>query len=185
MVRAYLLAAGVAGLALAPQPPTAGLLAREPVIAGVRAFYGPHAGIESVDARLIGAAQSSIDMAAYVLTDRALVSALGRAAMRGVHVRIYLDGEQIGRSDSPVAEIASAPNVELRFKRRSRELMHLKSFAVDRRILRSGSANFSASGEEWQDNDLIVIESSALAENFEENFERLWRRADNQRFGLR
>lgn len=184
-MRGYLLAAGVAGLALAPQPPANGLLAKEPVPAGVRAFYGPHGGIESVDARLIDAAQNSIDMAAYVLTDRALVSALGRAAMRGVHVRLYLDGDQMGRSDNPVAEIAAAPNIELRLKRRSRDLMHLKSFAVDRRVLRTGSANFSASGEEWQDNDLIIIESRALAENFEENFERLWRRADNQKYGLR
>jgi hypothetical protein len=41
------------------------------------------------------------------------------------------------------------------------------------------------SGEEYQDNDLIVIESAPLAEGFTENFERLWARADNQRIGSR
>ena len=63
--------------------------------------------------------------------------------------------------------------------------MHLKSYVVDRRVLRSGSANFSVSAEDYQDNDLIVIESPDLAKNFEENFERLWSRADNQRIGAR
>ncbi|MFY9627463.1 MAG: phospholipase D-like domain-containing protein [Methylocystis sp.] len=180
-----LFAAAVAGLALTPQPPATGLLSQEPVIAGVRAFYGPSIGIESVDARLIAQAQSSIDMAAYVLTDRAVVSALGRAAMRGVHVRVYLDGEQMAHSESAVSAISATPNVELRQKRRSRDLMHLKSYVVDRRVLRSGSANFSVSAEDYQDNDLIVIESPDLAKNFEENFERLWSRADNQRIGAR
>ena len=177
-----LLAVAVAGLALAPQAPPAGLLAREPAVAGVRTYYAPG---ERVDARLIASAKTSIDMAAYVLTDRALISELGRAAMRGVHVRVYLDGEQIGRSESAALQIAATPNVELRQKRRSRDPMHLKSFVVDHRILRSGSANFSVSGEDYQDNDLIVIESPPLAESFTENFERLWTRADNQRIGAR
>ncbi|MGA8173055.1 MAG: phospholipase D-like domain-containing protein [Methylocystis sp.] len=180
-----LLVAAVAGLALTPQTPSSGLLAREPEIAGVRAYYAPDAGIESVDARLIANAKNSIDMAAYVLTDRTLISELGRAAMRGVHVRVYLDGEQMGRSEGAVAQIAATPNVELREKRRSRDPMHLKSFVVDHRVLRSGSANFSVSGEEYQDNDLIVIESAPLARSFTENFERMWARADNQRIGGR
>ncbi len=180
-----LLAAAVAGLALTPQAPSSGLLAQEPVVAGVRTFYTPHVGIESVDARLIAGAKTSIDMAAYVLTDQALISELGRAAMRGVHVRVYLDAEQMARSEGAVARIAATPNVELRRKRHSRDPMHLKSFVVDRRILRSGSANFSVSGEDYQDNDLIVIESAPLAESFTENFERLWARADNQRIGVR
>jgi phosphatidylserine/phosphatidylglycerophosphate/cardiolipin synthase-like enzyme len=178
-------AAAVAGFALTPPPPASGLLSKEPVIAGVRAFYGPSAGIETVDTRLIDEARTSIDMTAYVLSDRAVVSALGRAAMRGVHVRVYLDGEQMGHSQSAVAAISATPNVELRQKHRSRDLMHLKSFVVDRRILRSGSANFSVSAEEYQDNDLIVIESPDLARSFEENFERLWARGDNQRIGAR
>lgn len=180
-----LFAAAVAAFSLAPDPPPSGLLSREPMIAGVRVFYGPHGGFETVDARLVGSARKSIDMAAYVLTDRALISALGAAAMRGVRVRIYIDGQEGGRAGSAVEAIASTPNVELRRKGRSRDLMHLKSYQVDGRVLRSGSANFSVSGEEYQDNDLIVIDSLAAVESFEEAFERLWLRSDNQRIGAR
>ena len=141
-----LLAAAVAGLALAPQSPPAGLLAQEPVVAGVRTYYAPGAGIESVDARLIASAKTSIDMAAYVLTDRALIFELGRAAMRGVHVRVYLDGEQMGRSESAILQIAATPNVELRQKRRSRDPMHLKSFVVDNQGLAQRLGQFQRVG---------------------------------------
>ncbi|MCC3244077.1 phospholipase D-like domain-containing protein [Methylocystis sp. WRRC1] len=174
----------LAAFLLAPEPQRAGPLSQEPTYAGVRVFYGPGADFESVDARLIGGARHSIDMAAYVLTDRALTSELGRAAMRGVKVRVYLDGEEMGRN-APIETIAGAPNLEVRKKGRSRDLMHLKSYQVDGRVLRSGSANFSVSGEVYQDNDLIVIDSPQAAARFREMFESLWARPDNQRIGMR
>jgi phosphatidylserine/phosphatidylglycerophosphate/cardiolipin synthase-like enzyme len=37
--------------------------------------------------------------------------------------------------------------------------MHLKSYQIDSRVLRTGATNFSASGLKREDNDLIVIES--------------------------
>jgi len=37
--------------------------------------------------------------------------------------------------------------------------MHLKSYCVDGRTLRSGAANFSWSGEDAQDNDLVIVRS--------------------------
>jgi phosphatidylserine/phosphatidylglycerophosphate/cardiolipin synthase-like enzyme len=173
-----------AAILFVPQP-RGGLLAREPFVAGVRVYYGPSDGFESLDDRLIAGAKKRIDMAAYVLTDRGIISALGAAAMRGVRVRLYLDGEERGRAAAALEAIAGAPNVEVRRKGRSRDLMHLKSFQVDGRVLRTGSANFSVSGGEFQDNDLILIESREAVAQFEDVFERLWTRSDNQKIGSR
>ena len=41
--------------------------------------------------------------------------------------------------------------------------MHLKSYQIDGKLLRTGAANFSATGLKRQDNDLIVIESADAA----------------------
>ena len=49
--------------------------------------------------------------------------------------------------------------------------MHLKRYQIDGRLLRSGAANFSASGLKRQDNDLIIIESAGAAAAFKHNFE--------------
>ena len=52
--------------------------------------------------------------------------------------------------------------------------MHLKAYAIDGERLRTGSANFSTSGENAQDNDFIVIRDAAAVAKFEAHFERMW-----------
>ena len=42
------------------------------------------------------------------------------------------------------------------------ELMHLKGYCVDHRLLRTGSANFSRSGETRQDNDLVALRAPSV-----------------------
>lgn len=65
------------------------------------------------------------------------------------------------------------PGIEIRSKHNPGDPMHLKSYQIDGRMLRTGAANFSASGLKRQDNDLIVIESTTAAafkRNFDERF---------------
>ena len=122
---------------------------------------------------LIDTARREIDMAAYVLTDWPIMQALTRAADRGVKVRIYLDSTQLGERElsKPFHDLADTPTVEIRTKRDHGAPMHLKSYQIDGRLLRTGAANFSASGLKRQDNDLIVIESAGAAATFKRVFD--------------
>ena len=135
--------------------------------------YAPGENLEHVDVALIDPAEREIDMAAYVLTDWPILQALTRAADRGVKVRIYLDGTQLAEREPAKVfnDLAETPGVEITIKRKSSDLMHLKSYQIDGRLLRTGAANFSASGLKRQDNDLIVIESPGAAASFKRNFE--------------
>ena len=54
-----------------------------------------------------------------------------------------------------------------RVKRENPTLMRLKSYQSDGRLLRTGAANFSASGLKRQDNDLIVIKDAQAAAKFQ------------------
>jgi phosphatidylserine/phosphatidylglycerophosphate/cardiolipin synthase-like enzyme len=130
--------------------------------------YAPAENLERVDVALIDGAKHEIDMAAYVLTDWPVIQALTRAADRGVKVRIYLDGTQLDEREraKPFQDLAETPTVEIRTKRDHGAPMHLKSYQIDGRLLRTGAANFSASGLKRQDNDLIVIESASAAAAF-------------------
>lgn len=83
-------------------------------------------------------------------------------------------------SEAVIQRLAATPNVEVRIKH-SRVLMHLKSYAVDGRTLRSGSANFSPSALKRQDNDLLLTRDSATVRRFELDFNQLWERPDNER----
>jgi phosphatidylserine/phosphatidylglycerophosphate/cardiolipin synthase-like enzyme len=135
--------------------------------------YAPAENLEHFDVELIESAQREIDIAAYVLTDWAVIQALTRAADRGVKVRIYLDAGRLRETEGSKAfqALAETPSVEIRAKRESSYLMHLKSYQIDGRIVRTGAANFSVSGLKREDDDLTVIESAAAAMAFKRNFD--------------
>jgi phosphatidylserine/phosphatidylglycerophosphate/cardiolipin synthase-like enzyme len=127
--------------------------------------YAPEERLDRVDVSLIENAQTSIDIAAYVLSDWAIIDALNDAAARGVKVRVILDP----RGHSDVARIVG---LDIRQKRPG-TLQHLKAFDIDGQILRTGSENFSHSAP-TQDNDLIVIRDQSAASKFEAHFASMW-----------
>jgi phosphatidylserine/phosphatidylglycerophosphate/cardiolipin synthase-like enzyme len=135
--------------------------------------YAPVENLEHIDVALIDRAEREIDMAAYVLTDWPVMQALTRAADRGVHIRIYLDGAQLAEREPAKVfdDLAETPGVEIRIKHNARDPMHLKTYQIDGKLLRTGAANFSASGLKRQDNNLIVIESAGAAASFKRNFD--------------
>ena len=135
--------------------------------------YAPIENLEHVEVALIDRAEREIDMAAYVLTDWPILQALTRAADRGVAIRIYLDGTQLAEREPAkiFRDLAETPGVEIRIKHETSDPMHLKSYQIDGRLLRTGAANFSASGLKRQDNDLIAIESAEAAASFKHNFD--------------
>jgi phosphatidylserine/phosphatidylglycerophosphate/cardiolipin synthase-like enzyme len=138
--------------------------------------YAPTENLEHIDVMLIDQATACIDMAAYVLTDWPVMQALSRAAQRGVKVRLYLDYGRIGEREptAPFLDLISNPAIEIGLKRAGAPLMHLKTYQIDGRLLRTGAANFSASGLKRQDNDLIIIESPAAAAAFTRHFEAIF-----------
>jgi phosphatidylserine/phosphatidylglycerophosphate/cardiolipin synthase-like enzyme len=71
--------------------------------ASAEIHYSPGEDLERIDVALLRAAERQIDMAAYVLTDRAVVEALREAAGRGVEVRVWRDAnmaERVGDVDA-------------------------------------------------------------------------------------
>jgi hypothetical protein len=52
--------------------------------------------------------------------------------------------------------------------------MHLKGYCVDGVTLRTPSANFSHSGERYQDNDLVILRGQTECSGFEAKFDRAW-----------
>lgn len=149
------------------------------VVSGVQAssagdetviHYAPFENLERIDVGLLDQTGETIDMAAYILTDRPVIDALIAAKERGVAVRLLLDPSQ--KTDLVRLEPLKD---DIRFKKRG-PIMHLKSYLVDGERLRTGSANFTASGLKQQDNDLVVTGDRVLVERFKVNYELMWGR---------
>ena len=143
----------------------AGIALAEPA---VEIHFSPVENLEKIDVGLISRATTTIDMAAYVLSDWAVIDALKAAQQRGVAVRILLDASQHHAYDK-LADLAD--NIRIK---RSNVFMHLKSYAIDGTQLRAGAANFSASGLKHQDNELIILNESAIVHSFTARFEDMW-----------
>jgi phosphatidylserine/phosphatidylglycerophosphate/cardiolipin synthase-like enzyme len=148
--------------------------------------YAPGENLEAMDTTAIASAASSIDIAAYSLTDPAIVDALAAKAKQGVKVRIYLDRGELQaecRGDITCSRVALSrliglPGVEIRVKF-SKVLMHLKSYQIDGGLVRDGSANFSQQGERGQDNSATWSTDLTVEVTFRVEFAALWNRPGN------
>ena len=147
-----------------------------PVAAGeFEQHYSPGEDLEAIDTALIAQARSSIDMAAYLVTDWQLQDDLVLAAQRGVAVRLVLDAsefQRIGQERVFAARLQAAGGVVK--VSGGQALMHLKTMCLDGDVLRFGAANFSRSGLTEQANDLDIVRGSGVCDRFEATFERLW-----------
>ncbi len=162
--------------------------------------YSPADNLEAIDVFMIDRAQSTLEIAMYAFTDRAIADAVIRAASRGVRVWIYRDGIQIRDKGDQIRRILASRAgqsglIRVLVKRNSsRNIMHLKAYAVDSVWLRTGSANWSPFGEgawctrfrrpHWdqQDNNLFVTDDPREVRKFEVLFRRIWSRGSNRTF---
>jgi len=167
----------------------------QPLAVGVRLqsenHYSPAENLERLDVEQLEKAQRSVDVAMYAFTDKFVAEELARLGQRGVVVRIYRDREQYEQEQRNAAQhrdlstsdlLRGAPNVSVRVKRSSRrDLMHLKAYLIDRPLLRDGSANWSPAGLKAQDNNAHYTNDPAQVRAFEQAFEEMWAREDNER----
>jgi len=155
------------------------LISLSPAYAEPHIHFAPAENLEHIDVSLIKRAQHSIDIAAYTMTDVPIMEALADTARRGVTVRILLDAGQLydrpgSKPTVAMQALQAVPGVSIHYKPAGRPLMHLKAYQIDGKWLRTGSANFTASGLKQQDNDLLVIDSPSTIAAFQTTFERLW-----------
>jgi phosphatidylserine/phosphatidylglycerophosphate/cardiolipin synthase-like enzyme len=148
--------------------------------------YSNPGSLVGIDTGIIGSAKKTLDMAAYALVDTDIVQAILAAAQHGVSIRLYLDRTELEaeargnpqRSNSPLGPLLSTANVQTKVQESS-ILMHLKSYGVDGKVLRDGSANFSPLGESEQDNSMLLTDDGPTVALFQSKFEAMWNRPDN------
>ncbi len=141
----------------------------------VEVYFAPSDRPRQALLRLLGEARERIEIAMFYYTDEALYWALVAALARGIEVQAVFDARgfenlAISRMDELVAlgvgVIEADPG-----------LVHHKYAIIDREIIITGSANWTASGLDYNDEDLVVIHSPAIAASYATDFERLYQDA--------
>ncbi len=118
----------------------------------------------------IDQARLSVDVAIYDLNLWSLRNALINAHRRGVAVRMVTDSDNMDEQE--VQELNEA-GIEV-LGDRQESLMHDKFVIIDRSEIWTGSMNFTTGGGYLDNNNLIHLRSSKLAEDYTHEFEQMF-----------
>ncbi|HKJ38402.1 MAG TPA: phospholipase D-like domain-containing protein, partial [Anaerolineales bacterium] len=132
-------------------------------------------GTGGLDGPLVAAideARLSIDVAAYSISLNSVRYALIRAHDRGVNVRMVMESNNMDRSDVQYLLEAGVPIIG----DNRAGLMHDKFIVIDRSEVWLGSMNFTDSGTYEDNNNLIRIYSTKIAENYSVEFNEMFER---------
>jgi len=127
---------------------------------------GPDAAL----ADAIDAAQYSVDVAIYHLDLWSIRDALIRAHRRGLRVRLVVESDY--RSEAEITELEQA-GIEIIGDMRE-HLMHHKFVVLDGMQVWTGSMNFTLRGAYINNNNLLAVQSSALAQVYTQEFEEMF-----------
>jgi phosphatidylserine/phosphatidylglycerophosphate/cardiolipin synthase-like enzyme len=141
----------------------------------------PHAGdyVGGVDETLavaIDEARLSVDVAAYSLNLWSIRDALIHAAQRGVVVRMVMESDNMDNQEIQEIQDAEIPIVG----DQQEGLMHNKFVVIDQSEVWTGSMNFTTSGAYQDNNNLIRIRSTQVAEDYTTVFNEMF---ENNHFG--
>ncbi|MCC6500008.1 MAG: DUF1669 domain-containing protein [Anaerolineales bacterium] len=127
-------------------------------------------GVDGPLVEAINAARLSVDVAAYSLTLNSVRNALLNAHDRGVTVRMVMESTNMDTSDVEHLLEAGIPIVG----DKQDGLMHDKFMVIDKSEVWLGSMNFTDSGSYEDNNNLIRIRSTKMAENYTKEFEEMF-----------
>lgn len=127
-------------------------------------------GVDGPLVAAIEAARLSIDVAAYSLSLNSVRNALINAHDRGATVRMVMESTNMDRSDPQRLIEAGIPIVG-----DDRDgLMHDKFIVIDKAEVWMGSMNFTDSGAYDDNNNLMRIHSTKIAEDYSKEFEEMF-----------
>ena len=131
--------------------------------------------------KIINASKSNLDIAIFSITKKEIVDSILQAKKRGVDVRIITDRQQ-STFKYEKNELIILSNAKIPIKVNSHKgNMELKVAIVDKKILTTGSYNYTDEATINSDEVLEVVNDSKVAEGFESQFERMWN--DTKNFG--
>ena len=133
-------------------------------------YFGPEDDLATALLEALAGARERIRFMAFSFTLDEMGAALLRRAAAGVQVQGIF--ERVG-SESVWSELGPLYCAGLEVRQDGNpHLLHHKVFIIDDDVVITGSANFSASGTESNDENLIVIEDPALAAAYTAEFHR-------------
>ncbi len=124
----------------------------------------------------VGQSQRSVEAALYRLNFPRLAEALAAAARRGLTVRLVLDRGKYEETRT-TRKLLAAHRLPFRLlagRQGEKAKMHHKFAILDRRIVFTGSYNWTSESEEINFDNLVELSGVDTIARFSDEFEKLW-----------
>jgi phosphatidylserine/phosphatidylglycerophosphate/cardiolipin synthase-like enzyme len=145
----------------------------------VDTYFSPDDGVLNVLVPLLNGAEKSIYFLSYSFTSNEMGDVVRQKAENGLDVKGVMDAEQVVSNQGTEYDLFKQAGMDVRLDG-NEGLMHHKVFVIDGKIVAFGSYNFSKSAEENNDENLIVVYNEAIAQQFIDEFYRVWNQASQE-----
>ncbi len=135
-------------------------------------YFSPKGGCEQQIIHWVSSANVSVHILVYSFTLDSIGDALIEAHERGVDVQIVFEKGRTAEQGGEYRRLSEA-GIAVRNDTNSR-LMHNKIMIVDSVITLTGSFNWSNNAENYNNENLIVMQSAYVAGIYEEEFKEIW-----------
>lgn len=143
----------------------------------VETYFSPDDGVAARIVELVNGAQESVHFMAFSFTSDAIGSAMIEQAQAGIEVRGVMDSGQAASNQGSEYDMFVQAGLDVRLDG-SDGLLHHKVIIIDRSIVITGSYNFTASAEERNDENLVILFSPQAAEAYWQEFRRMLLQTD-------
>lgn len=149
------------------------LIENDEIIGEFKVYFCPHQNCNTQTTQVLESATKSIEFLTFVLTYDEIEEILKNKSREGVEVRGLVESRLINARGSIISD-------ELQYlfdikKEDAAPTMHHKTFIIDNQSVIFGSLNPSNSGMLYNDESVIILNSSKISQQFNEEFERLYK----------
>lgn len=137
------------------------------------AFFSPGEDCLNALREAIAQAQTELLICVFTISDDRIASSLLQRRKDPLRIRLLADNDKMHDKGSDVLRLFRS-GVQVRTDV-SPHHMHHKFMVVDRKVVLTGSYNWTRSAERYNRENLVRIEDLQLAEAFVHEFERIWK----------
>jgi len=139
----------------------------------IEVYFSPDTNFENKIIDIISKAKESINFLAFAFTNPKITDALISAQNRGVKIKGVFDKAQNNYQKYSQYKVLKENNISVVLDKNPKKL-HSKVIIIDKKIVITGSYNFTKKANNKNDENSIVIYDKAIAKEYIDNFNNIY-----------